>query len=116
MFSLRSPAERLHHLNPQTQGPARPGVRRSTTEPVDMTAQMETLKARVAQLEGALASADAEMQEVVGRMGTAQIEVLQLQEQREEAVRETRRLRAVLEEERRRVFEGRWRSLRGDVE
>jgi hypothetical protein len=49
-------------------------------------------------------------------MGTAQIEVLQLQEQREEAVRETRKLRAVLEEERRRVFEGRWRSLRGDVE
>jgi chromosome segregation ATPase len=118
MFSLRSPAERHHHhhLSPQTTQAPRPGVRRSTTEPIDMTAQMETLKARVAQLEGALASADAEMQEVVGRMGTAQIEVLQLQEQREEAVRETRRLRAVLEEERRRVFEGRWRSLRGDVE
>jgi chromosome segregation ATPase len=91
------------------------GLRRTATEPVDMTAQVDTLKGRVAALEGALASADAEMQEVVGRMNTAQIEVLQLQEQREEAVRETRRLQRVLEEERVRVFEGRFRSLSSEV-
>ncbi|KAK4128861.1 hypothetical protein N657DRAFT_561019 [Parathielavia appendiculata] len=92
----------------------RPGtLRRSTTEPSaeDMSAQMETLKRRVAELEGALASADAEMQEVVGRMSAAQIEVLRLQEEREEAVRETRRLRKQLEEERVRVFNGRWRGV-----
>jgi hypothetical protein len=41
--------------------------------------------------------------------------VLQLQEQREEAVRETRRLQRVLEEERVRVFEGRFRSLSSEV-
>jgi chromosome segregation ATPase len=95
------------HLTP------RPALRRSASEPVDgdMSAQIETLKRRVAELEGALASADAEMQEVVGRMSAAQIEVLRLQEEREEAVRETRKLRKVVEEERLRVFEGRWRGL-----
>ncbi|KAL2132303.1 hypothetical protein VTI74DRAFT_3966 [Chaetomium olivicolor] len=93
----------------------RPAIRRSTTEPIDMTAQMETLKGRVAELEGALASADAEMQEVVGRMNTAQIEVFRLQEEREEAVRETKRLRQVLEEERLRVFEGRFKTLSTEV-
>jgi chromosome segregation ATPase len=82
---------------------------------MDMTTQMNALKGRVAELEGALASADAEMQEVVGRMSAAQIEVMQLQEQREEAVRETRRLQRVLEEERVKVFEGRWRSLSTEV-
>ncbi|KAK3300895.1 uncharacterized protein B0H64DRAFT_449466 [Chaetomium fimeti] len=128
MFSLRTaPAARTapnpaflnvdDAANPHQTHPGRPGVRRSATEPVDMdmTAQMNTLKGRVAELEGALASADAEMQEVVGRMNTAQIEVLQLQERREEAVRETRRLQRVLEEERVRVFEGRFRSLVTEV-
>ncbi|KAK4105429.1 hypothetical protein N658DRAFT_417524 [Parathielavia hyrcaniae] len=79
----------------------------------DMSAQMETLKRRVAELEGALASADGEMQEVVGRMSAAQIEVLRLQEEREEAVRETRRLRKQVEEEKVKVFDGRWRGLVG---
>lgn len=65
----------------------------------DQTAQMEKLRARVAELEGALSTADSEMQEVVGRMNTAQIEVLQLQEEREQAVRETRRLERQLEAE-----------------
>lgn len=102
-------------------GRRRPAIRRSTTAPVDgdaaagMAAQVETLKGRVAELEGALAAADAEMQEVVGRMNTAQIEVLSLQEQREEAVRETRRLQRLVEEERMRVFEGRFRSLTTEV-
>lgn len=97
--------------------PLRPGVRRSSTAPptpavtADMTAQVDALKARVAQLEGALASAEGEMQEVVGRMNAAQIEVLRLQEAREEAVRETRKLGRLLEEERVRVFEGRFRSI-----
>ncbi len=112
-----------HLLSPPNTNPttaaaalkARPAIRRSTTEPLDMTAQVDTLKGRVAQLEGALAGADAEMQEVVARMSAAQIEVLQLQEEREEAVRETRRLRKVLEEERVRVFEGRFGSLSTNV-
>ncbi|KAL2154402.1 hypothetical protein VTH82DRAFT_3078 [Thermothelomyces myriococcoides] len=81
----------------------------------DMTAQVQALRRRVAELEGALASADAEMHEVVGRMNAAQMEVLQLQEQREEAVRETRRLQKLLEAERLAAFEKRWKSLTTEV-
>ncbi|KAL8387824.1 hypothetical protein RB595_009649 [Gaeumannomyces hyphopodioides] len=77
----------------------------------DQAAQMEKLRARVAQLEGALSSADSEMQEVVGRMNTAQIEVLGLQEEREHAVRETRRLQRQLEAEQAKAFEGRFKAL-----
>ncbi|KAL2017702.1 hypothetical protein VTK56DRAFT_1727 [Thermocarpiscus australiensis] len=99
---------------------ARPGMQRAVTEPPKgaasgMTAQVEVLKGRVAELEGALAAADAEMQEVVGRMNAAQMEVLALQEEREDAVRETRRLQRLLEEERMRVFEQRFRNLTTEV-
>jgi chromosome segregation ATPase len=98
-------------LTPHVGGVPRPGIRRSMTEPLDMVAQVETLKGRVAELEGALAAADAEMQEVVGRMNTAQIEVMTLQEEREDAVRETRRLQVLLQGETMKVFEERFRSL-----
>ncbi|KAL2161532.1 hypothetical protein VTH06DRAFT_8094 [Thermothelomyces fergusii] len=81
----------------------------------NMAAQMQALRRRVSELEGALASADAEMQEVVGRMNAAQMEVLQLLEQREEAVRETRRLQKRLEAERLAAFEKRWESLTTEV-
>lgn len=120
LMSAKSPRMSTPLLSPNPAG-GRPAVRRSSTTPVDgdtaagMTAQVETLKGRVAELEGALAAADAEMQEVVGRMNTAQIEVLSLQEQREDAVRETRRLHKLIEEERIRVFEGRFRSLTAGV-
>ncbi|KAL2200004.1 hypothetical protein P885DRAFT_30468 [Corynascus similis CBS 632.67] len=136
MFSLRShqhssqPSPRMStppaflgvdggNTNPR-QRSAAAGLRRATTEPADkdganMAAQMQALKGRVAELEGALASADAEMQEVVGRMSAAQMEVMQLQEQREEAVRETRRLQRLLEAEKVAVFEGRWRTLTTEV-
>ncbi|KAL2270177.1 hypothetical protein VTJ83DRAFT_2361 [Remersonia thermophila] len=81
----------------------------------DTAAQVEQLKRRVAELEGALASADAEMQEVVQRMSEAQIEVLRLQEERDEAARETRRLRRELEAEKMNAFEGRFRTLSTEV-
>ncbi|KAH8837468.1 hypothetical protein MCOR27_004658 [Pyricularia oryzae] len=77
----------------------------------DQTAQVEKLRRRVAELEKALNEADAEMQEVVGRMNGAQIEVLQLQEEREQAIRETRRLQRQIDEERVKVFEDRFRDL-----
>ncbi|OBT55655.1 hypothetical protein VE04_04179 [Pseudogymnoascus sp. 24MN13] len=50
------------------------------------------LKSRVEELERALGEADREMEEVVGRMNVAQIEVMELQNEREEAVRATRML------------------------
>lgn len=60
----------------------------------------EFLRARVVELEKALEEADTEMQEVVGRMNVAQMEVMELQNEREEQVRQTRRVRQRVEEER----------------
>jgi len=73
--------------------------------------QMKFLKKRVEELEMALEEADREMEEVVGRMNVAQIEVMELQNEREESVRMTRRLQAQVEEEKLRRFEGRFRTL-----
>ena len=72
---------------------------------------MNFLKQRVIDLEGALAEADKEMEEVVGRMNIAQIEVMDLQNEREEAVRETKRLQKKIEEERVRAFENKFATL-----
>ncbi|KAK4192824.1 hypothetical protein QBC35DRAFT_511685 [Podospora australis] len=113
----RSPRMSSPLLSPYFAGS---GIRRSVTTPLDggansMAEQVETLKGRVAELEGALASADSEMQEVVGRMNTAQIEVMSLQEEREQAVRETRKLQRLIEQEKMRVFEERFRALSTEV-
>ena len=104
---------------------SRPGTGRSNTTSADgnlrgsnadsMAEQVDSLRRRVAELEGALAAADSEMQEVVGRMNTAQIEVLELQEEREEAVRQTRRLQRQLDDERLTSFKGRFRTLTTEV-
>lgn len=69
------------------------------------------LKKRVEELERALEEADREMEEVVGKMNSAQIEVMELWNEREEAVRVTRRLEKEIEEERKRGFEGRFKML-----
>ena len=53
----------------------------------------EALEKRVKELEEAATSAEAEMQEVVERMNNAQIEVADLQTQRDEAMRMTKALR-----------------------
>lgn len=73
------------------------------------------LRARVLELEKALSDTEKEMQEVVARMGVAQIEVLNLQEEREAAVRETRRIQKALEQEQLRAFQERFRTLQGDA-
>lgn len=78
---------------------------------VSEDSKMEFLKQRVIELEGALADADREMEEVVGRMNVAQIEVMELQNEREEAVRQTKKLQRAIEEERLRAFEGKFASL-----
>jgi hypothetical protein len=51
------------------------------------------------------------MQQVVGRMNTAQIEVLQLQEEREAAINQTRKLERVLQTEKVKAFEERFKTL-----
>jgi chromosome segregation ATPase len=73
--------------------------------------QIDNLKARVAELENALMDADSEMQQVVGRMNTAQIEVLELQEEREAAINQTRKLERELQAEKVIAFEKRFKSF-----
>ncbi|KAI3400415.1 hypothetical protein diail_3036 [Diaporthe ilicicola] len=82
----------------------------SGTEEED-TSQVDTLKARVAELEKSLVTADFEMQEVVGRMNTAQIEVMTLQEERETAARETKKLQKLLEAEKVNAFQQRFNTI-----
>ncbi|KAM0287685.1 hypothetical protein ACHAQH_000214 [Verticillium albo-atrum] len=77
--------------------------------------QVDKLRSRVTELERTLSEADAEMQDVIARMSAAQIEVLNLQEEREAAVRETRKLQRVLEEEKVKSFEDRFRTLSGNA-
>ncbi|CAG8949344.1 hypothetical protein HYFRA_00004970 [Hymenoscyphus fraxineus] len=78
---------------------------------VSEDSKMEFLKQRVMDLERALADADREMEEVVGRMNVAQIEVMELQNEREEAQRETRRLQKAIEAEKLQAFEGKFATL-----
>ncbi|PQE25744.1 intracellular transport protein [Rutstroemia sp. NJR-2017a BBW] len=78
---------------------------------VSEDSKVEFLKQQVINLEAALAEADREMEEVVGRMNIAQIEVMELQNEREEAVRETKKLQKMIEQERLRAFEGRFATL-----
>lgn len=73
--------------------------------------QVAALKEKVAELEQALTQADSEMEEVVGRMNAAQIEVLTLQEEREAVMSQTRKLERKLQAEKVMAFEGRFKSL-----
>lgn len=69
---------------------------------------MALLQQRVVALETALTEADAQMEEVVGKMNAAQIEVMNLQNEREEAVRETRSLQRRIEDEKKAAAKGIW--------
>ncbi|KAF7562188.1 hypothetical protein G7046_g1949 [Stylonectria norvegica] len=89
--------------------------RLTPTKSFEDAAQMKTLRDRVSELERALEDAENEMQHVVARMSASQIEVLNLQEERETAVRETRRLQKILEQEQVKSFEDRFRSLSTNV-
>lgn len=77
----------------------------------DDNTQVASLKTRVTELEKALVTADFEMQEVVGRMNTAQIEVMTLQEERETAARETKKLQKALEAEMLKTFQERFNTI-----
>ncbi|OKL59760.1 hypothetical protein UA08_04504 [Talaromyces atroroseus] len=68
--------------------------------PLSQAVQVEKLEVKVKELEKALRDADFEMEEVVQRMNKAQIEVAELQSDRDEALRQTRRLEAAVRAER----------------
>ncbi|KAF5021843.1 hypothetical protein F66182_6136 [Fusarium sp. NRRL 66182] len=91
-------------------GPRSPRLAEKTFEDA---AQMDVLRQRVSELEKALEDTEHEMQEIVAKMSTAQIEVLNLQDEREAAVRETRRLQKLLEQEQIKSFEERFKTLGG---
>ena len=95
----------FHHRSPRL-GPAKS---------FDEAAEMDNLRTRVAELEKALAEAEDEMQEVVGKMSTAQIEVMNLQEERDTAARETLKLQKFLKNELGASFEQRFKSLKGKI-
>ncbi|KAK2841596.1 hypothetical protein FQN49_006096 [Arthroderma sp. PD_2] len=67
---------------------------------LNQVAQTENLETKVRALEQALRDADAEMGEVVSRMNTAQMQVAELQSDRDEALRQTRRLQAQIQDQR----------------
>ncbi|KAK2596176.1 hypothetical protein QQS21_006381 [Conoideocrella luteorostrata] len=60
--------------------------------------EIKTLRTRVTELEKALADAENEIEQVVAKMNEAQIAVMTLQEERETAARDTRRLQKIIEE------------------
>lgn len=108
-FDAKSPTTPI--LASSTRAPRIGATTSGKARSVAEDLQMEELKRRVAELESALADADLQMEEVVGRMNTAQIEVMNLQNEREEAVRQTRRLQKMVEEERMTAFQGRFATL-----
>jgi len=71
--------------------------------PLSQAVQTGKLETRVKELEKALRDADFEMEEVVGRMNKAQIEVAELQSDRDEALRQTRLLQTKILAERKMV-------------
>ncbi|RYN94881.1 hypothetical protein AA0120_g4012 [Alternaria tenuissima] len=89
VFSQRSP-----RLDVTSSGPAMSLAEATKTE---------SLEKRVEELEKALRDADHEMEEVVGRMNLAQMEVADLQFERDEAMRQTRKLQAEIVAEREKV-------------
>jgi chromosome segregation ATPase len=102
-------------LSPLFAGSRSPRIEATTSGrgmSIGEESQADSLKARVVELEKALEEADREMQEVVGKMNVAQIEVMELQNEREEAVRQTKRLQAKIEEERLKNFEERFATFK----
>ncbi|KAJ5135784.1 uncharacterized protein N7515_005062 [Penicillium bovifimosum] len=68
--------------------------------PLTQVVQSEMLERRVKDLEKLLRDADMEMEQVVGRMNRTQIDVAQLQTDRDNALRQTRQLHTEIQAER----------------
>ena len=109
-FGPKSPLSPLFTA-PGARPPRISSTRSGSAMNVSEDAQIDNLRARIAELENALTDADSEMEQVVSRMNTAQIEVFQLQEEREAAVNQTRKLERELKAEKLKSFEDRFKSL-----
>ena len=108
MSPALSPARGLSPM-PSPRFPRSP--KQLPVKTLDDEVEMGRLRDRVAELERALADAEGEMQQVVETMSAAQIEVMTLQEEREQAVRETRRLQKTIDNEKMKSFEERFKTL-----
>lgn len=111
---LRSPALRpssraLLSPLPSPMFPRSP--RQPPTKTLEDEAEVARLRDRVAELEMAVAESDRDMQDVVAKMSSAQMEVMTLQEERDQAVRQSKKLQQQLDEEKVKQFEDRFRSL-----
>ncbi|KAI1001238.1 hypothetical protein K3495_g6961 [Podosphaera aphanis] len=74
-------------------------------------ADINRLRQKIIELEQALLDADKQMEEVVGRMNTAQIQVMNLQNEREEAVRETKKLKLMIESAKTNASSSSWTTM-----
>ncbi|KIW21230.1 hypothetical protein PV08_01810 [Exophiala spinifera] len=115
LMRTRSGRKTPGFLTPTPKSPLSPMFANSKKSPrLDLTTsgpgmalqealKTEFLEKKVADLEKALAEAEKEMGDVVGRMNTAQIGVAELESERDEALRQTRRLEAAIAAEREKV-------------
>ncbi|KAI9804360.1 MAG: hypothetical protein M1833_007167 [Piccolia ochrophora] len=97
-FSPKSPLSPLF----TTRSPRLDRTTAGLAMTMNEASKREFLEKRVEELEKALSDADKEMEEVVSRMNMAQIEVVELQSERDEAMRQTRRLNEEISRERQR--------------
>lgn len=95
--SRSGPRSPMMPSTPGLRGPISP--RLGAGESLPQAMKTELLERKVKELESALSEADSEMQEVVQRMNAAQIEVLELQSQRDEALKSTRNLQEAVVQE-----------------
>ncbi|OJD20342.1 hypothetical protein ACJ73_08324 [Blastomyces percursus] len=106
----RSPALLSPRMpNSPFAGPRSPRLGQTTSGEgisLNQATKIEAVEARVQELEKALREADREMETVVGRMNMAQIEVAELQSDRDEAIRQTRKLQAQIQAEREKYQNG----------
>lgn len=112
IVGMRSPGLKKNNLLNRASRSRFPGSPRlEPAQSFEDETEMRALRKKVAELEVALADAEDAMQEVVARMNTAQVEVMNLQEERDAAVRDTRRLQKILETEKMKSFEDRFKTL-----
>lgn len=109
----------LQRIKGEIRLPMSPKISRSIKSPnrinfreaVADDVQVENLRHKIVELEETLLSADKEMEKLVSRMNSAQIEVMNLQNEREEAIRETKRLQLLIETEKSQSSLNTWTSM-----
>ncbi|TQS36346.1 hypothetical protein Golomagni_03209 [Golovinomyces magnicellulatus] len=95
----------LHRIKEGFRSPISPNIARSLKSPKNFPLQgsvsedtkVDQLRQKIVELEQALSDAEREMERVVNHMKTAEIQVMDLRNEREEAIRETKRLQNLID-------------------